>query len=47
MDLSKGYLLAKILLCVLLSSLGLLELSYGTSGPKFYICDRVLIAVFK
>ena len=28
---------SQILLCVLLSSLGLLELSYGTSGPKFCI----------
>ena len=42
MDLSKGYLLAKILLCVLLISLGLLELSYGTSGPKFYIYKTFL-----
>ena len=40
MDLSKGYLLPKILLYVLLSNLGLLELSYGTSGPKFYIYNN-------
>ena len=37
MDLSKCYQSAKILLCVLLSILGLLELSYGTSGLKLYI----------
>ena len=36
MDLFKGYLLVKILLCVLFSSLGLLESNFGTSGPKFY-----------
>ena len=35
--LSRDYLLVKVPLCVPLSSLGLLELDYGTSGPNFYI----------
>ena len=30
------YLLVKILLCVPFSSLDLLELNYGTSGPKLF-----------
>ena len=36
LDLSKGYLLVKIALCLPFSRLGLLELNYEISGPKLF-----------